>query len=539
MTISRRFFIKCCGFATAGLSAEDFLGWAGAQAERAAPSIEATRTSDRLKELADVALNTARMRGASYSDIRINRYRSQNVSVRSLSEFQTGKLNHVPSVSDSESFGFGVRVIVQGTWGFAASNLVTQEEIRRAVLDAIEIGRVNSVVRKRPVQLAPSPAYRDRWTTPFAKSPFDVPIQEKLDFLLSVNEEVKKVPRVFAAVSFLSFRTEEKFFASTEGSYIDQLIMQTSPGMTAQARDLAAGTAKSRSYTISPRCAGYEYIGTLKMMENARRIGEEALEHLAAPSVTPGKRDLILLPSHLGLTIHESIGHSTELDRALGYEANFAGTSFVAPPERVMGKLRIGSDIVNFIGDRVLPGGMATCGFDDDGVKTGRWYIIKGGIFQTYQTIRDQAHMIGEKESRGCCYADSYDSVPFQRMPNVWLEPGRKPISLDDLVAGVDDGLLIDGRGSYSIDQQRYNFQFGGDAFWEIKGGKKRGMISNVAYQSRTTDFWSACDAICDERFWEHTGLNSDAKGQPQQLNAMSHGSAPARFRQINILRTE
>jgi TldD protein len=246
--------------------------------------------------------------------------------------------------------------------------------------------------------------------------------------------------------------------------------------------------------------------------------------------------DLVLLPTHLGLTIHESIGHSTELDRALGYEANYAGTSFLTTDK--LGKFRVGSDIVNFNGDRTRPESLSTCGYDDDGVKTRQFPIIKAGIFVGYQTIRDQAHLIGQSESMGCCYADSYASVPFQRMPNVWLEPSDKPVTLEDLVAGVESGVLIDGRGSYAIDQQRYNFQFGGDAFWEIKGGKVRGMISDVAYQSRTPDFWSSCDGIGGQSLWENVGLDSDGKGQPGQINAMSHGCAPARFRRVNVLRT-
>ncbi|MCI0363220.1 MAG: TldD/PmbA family protein, partial [Phycisphaerales bacterium] len=282
---------------------------------------------------------------------------------------------------------------------------------------------------------------------------------------------------------------------------------------------------------------GWEYVSQLNFVEHARQIREEVLEHLAAPPVTPGKKDLVLLPSHLCLTIHESIGHSTELDRALGYEANFAGTSFLTPDK--MGKERIGSDIVNFFGDRTTERGLATAAYDDDGVKTTKFPIIEKGIFKHFQTIRDQAHLIGEKESRGCCYADSWASVPFQRMPNVWLDAGPADVTLEDLISGVDDGVLIEGLGSFSIDQQRYNFQFGGDAFWEIKGGKKRGMLSRVAYQSKTTDFWQACDGIAGRSYWQQHGLFNDGKGEPQQINAMSHGCSPARFRRINVLQTD
>ncbi|HZN04781.1 MAG TPA: TldD/PmbA family protein, partial [Candidatus Polarisedimenticolia bacterium] len=294
---------------------------------------------------------------------------------------------------------------------------------------------------------------------------------------------------------------------------------------------------KSRTYRPHAVAAGWEAVERARYADHARRIAEEAVAHLKAPSVDPGTKDLVLMPSHLGLTIHESLGHSTELDRALGYEADLAGTTFLTPDK--LGKFRVGSDLVNVNGDRVRPESLSTCGWDDDGVKTRQFPLFKKGIFSGYQTIRDQAHLIGQEESTGCCYADSYASVPFQRMPNVWLEPAQEPVSLDDLVSGVDEGILIDGRGSWSIDQQRYNFQFGGDVFWEIKGGKVGRMLADVAYQSRTPDFWQACDGLGGDATWENVGLQNDGKGQPQQVNAMSHGCPPARFRRVNVLRTE
>jgi len=252
--------------------------------------------------------------------------------------------------------------------------------------------------------------------------------------------------------------------------------------------------------------------------------------------VKPGKKDLVLMPSHLMLTIHESVGHPTELDRSLGYEANYAGTSYITPAK--MGK-KIASEAVTFYGDRTYERGLATAGYDDDGVKTTRWPIIENGIFKHFQTTRDQAHLVGEKESRGCSYADSWATVPFQRMPNVWLKAGPQGTSLEDLISGIDDGVLIEGRGSYSIDQQRYNFQFGGDAFWEIKGGKKGGMISRVSYQARTPDFWSACDLIAGQSYWQQYGTTGDAKGEPTQINSISHGCSPARFRGIDVIITD
>ncbi|HEX9690077.1 MAG TPA: TldD/PmbA family protein [Thermoanaerobaculia bacterium] len=532
MKSSRRDFIKGCGagaaaWATLGLHPGQFL------IER----VEAAELPPKKRrELAALAVDTARKLGASYADIRVNRYRSQVVTMRSQTDRSTGKLNHVPSVSDGETYGFGIRVLANGAWGFAASNAVTREEIARAAKEAVAIAKANASLRRGPIQLAPVGSYRESYSTPIAKDPFTIPIGEKLDLLRRAGEEAKKTAGVFLATGFIAQRVEHRWFASTDGSEIEQHVYQIAPEITATAIEQGR-KQKSRTYRPHSVTAGYEAVERADMVGNARRIGEEAVNHLKAPSVPPGKKDLVLLPTHLGLTIHESIGHSTELDRALGYEANFAGTSFLTPEK--LGKFRVGSDIVNFNGDRIRKESLSTCGYDDDGVKTRQFPIIKDGIFVGYQTIRDQAHLIGQTESMGCCYADSYASVPFQRMPNVWLAPGKSTTTLDDLVSGVDDGVLIDGRGSYSIDHQRYNFQFGGDAFWEIRGGKVGPMIADVAYQSRTPDFWSSCDGIGGEALWENVGLNADGKGQPGQINAMSHGCAPARFRRINVLKTE
>ena len=531
--ISRRDFMAG-GAALAGTAA-------ATEALRLVPDVLAVpfASNGELKALADVALNAARKLGASYADIRLNRLRSQNVAVRSSPD-RGGKVNLVPSAGDAESYGFGVRVVAQGAWGFAASHRVARDEIARVAAEAVAVARANAAIRKKPIRLSPVPAYKDAiWRTPLKKDPFDVTLNDKLDFLIAITEEVRRTPKVFAVTATLGFRGEQKFFASTEGSYIEQYVVHTIPSYTAQARDLQKRVAKSRTYSPQGYGGGYEYVEESGMKEQARRVGEEAVEHLSAPPVTEGRKDLVLMPNHLGLTIHESIGHPTELDRALGYEANYAGTSFIAPPQQVMGKLRVGSEIVNVIGDRTAPGTMSACGWDDDGVKTQRWHIIKDGVFQAYQTIRDQAHLVGESHSRGCCQADSYDSVPFQRMPNVLLEAGKQPMSLDDLIAGVEDGILIDGRGSYSIDQQRYNFQFGGDAFWEIRHGKRGRMLANVGYQATTTDFWKACDGLGDERTVGRFGTPGDAKGQPTQLNSMNHDCPPARFRRIHVLRTE
>jgi TldD protein len=501
------------------------------------PDLKATKPTPALEKLGAVALAEAKKQGATYCDIRINRYRDQFSGYRLSPQRGGTATDEVPFVNDRQSFGFGVRVIVKGQWGFAASPIVTTAEIARITREAVTVAKANLALQAAPVKLAPTKAYVDRWTVPHEKDPFSVSVDEKLELIHNAALTVKKNPKVMSAFGSLGFHAEDKYFASSEGSSIQQYIVQVYPNLSATAVDFAKGVSRNRSYEVAPMARGWEYVPMVNLGENAKRIAEEVVEHLGAPPVSAGKKDLVLMPSHLCLTIHESIGHSTELDRALGFEANFAGTSFLTTDK--MGKFRIGSDMVNFFGDRTAEFGLSTVKYDDDGVKTTKFPIVEKGIFTHYQTIRDQAHMVGEKESRGCSYADNWSSVPFQRMPNVWLAPSEGQTTLDDLVSGVDDGILIEGTGSYSIDQQRYNFQFGGDAFWEIKGGKKRGMISRVAYQARTPDFWQACDGIGARAYWQQYGLPNDGKGEPQQINAMSHGCAPTRFRQINVIVTD
>jgi TldD protein len=502
-----------------------------------APDATATKPDPALEKLAEVALAEARKQGATYCDIRIARYRQQFSGYRLSPERGGNKTDEVPFVTDRQHFGFGVRVIAKGQWGFAASPLVTAEEIARIAREAVVVAKANSALQASPVQLAPTNAYTDRWTSSFEKDPFAVAVDEKLDLMHNATAIIKKDPKVFAAFGFLALRGEDKYFASSEGSSIQQYVVQVWPALQATAVDIQKNISRTRSYQTPPVTAGWEAVAKANVGENAPRIRDEVLEHLAAPPVKPGKKDLVLLPSHLYLTIHESIGHSTELDRALGYEANFAGTSFLTIDK--MGKFQVGSELMNIFGDRTNEGGLATVKYDDDGVLTTKFPIIEKGVFKHYQTIRDQAHLVGETESRGCCYADSWSSVPFQRMPNVWLAPGPRDVTPDDLIAGVDDGILIEGEGSYSIDQQRYNFQFGGDAFWEIKHGKKQGMVSRVAYQSRTTDFWQSLDLIAGPSYWQQWGAPNDGKGEPEQINSVSHGCSPARFRQVNVIQTD
>ena len=350
---------------------------------------------------------------------------------------------------------------------------------------------------------------------------------------------------------------QQKYFASTDGSYIDQDIHRLWAPINATAVDKASGKFRSRAGLASPVGMGYEYfdvraadkvkaaggVATLythsyDIVEEARIAGRQAREKIGAKSVEPGKYDLVLSPENLFLTIHESVGHPTELDRVLGYEANYAGTSFCTLDKWESKKFKFGSERVNIVADKTTPGSLGAVGYDDEGVAAKRWDIIKDGILVNYQATRDQAHIIGEKESHGCSYADSWASVQFQRMPNVSLAAGKAQLTPDEMVKDVKKGIYILGRGSYSIDQQRYNFQFGGQLYFEIKDGKIGQQLEDVAYQSNTQEFWNACSAICDQRDWRMGGSFFDGKGQPSQVSAVSHGSATTRFNGINVINT-
>jgi TldD protein len=498
------------------------------------------------KALADTALNAARAKGASYADIRIGRYRNQFVVTRE---------DKVQNVVNTESYGFGVRVIADGTWGFAASSRVHPEDIARAAEQAVAIAKSNARFQGEPVKLAPvTPAGEVSWRTPIVKNAFDVPIKEKADLLLAVNAAAQKNGASFIN-SFLFLVNEQKYFASTDGSYIDQDVHRVWPNFFVTAIDAKSGKFKTRAALSAPVGMGWEYLDakpadkvpgvttrykdSYDMLEDAVAAAKQAREMHGAETVKPGKYDLVLDPTHTYLTIHESVGHATELDRVLGYEANYAGTSFATLDKWRSKSFNYGSKAVNIFADKVQPGSLGAVGYDDEGVKTRRWDLIKDGILVNYQAIRDQVHILGENASHGCCYADNWSSVQFQRMPNVSLAPGAGKLSVDEMIKGVDKGIYIVGAGSFSIDQQRYNFQFGGQLFYEIKGGKITRMLRDVAYQSNTQEFWNSCVAVCDEADYRVNGSFFDGKGQPGQISAVSHGSSTARFNGVNVINTE
>jgi TldD protein len=515
MKLSRHEFIKTGAVFSAGVGLH---AWAGPGEKAAAPD---------KPELAAIAVSLARKLGASYADIRINRYINEWISTRE---------DRLLTVSLEQSFGFGVRVLCKGAWGFAASPNVDEKTVRRVTRQAIELAKANALYQDKPVNLVPVEKVVATWKSAFKKDPFEVPSDKKIQFLLNLNAIATKVKGASFADSYLGLQREEKFYASTDGSQIEQTIVRTAPSLNVTAVDRGAGDFQSRRTLLGPKCIGYEYLEEFPWEKEAAQAAEDAVAKLTAKPVVPGKYDLIIDPSNLWLTIHESVGHSTELDRALLWEADYAGTSFLTPDQA--GKLQFGSKICNFFADRTQPQGLATVAYDDEGVPSQRWYLVKDGVFVDWQTTRDLAPLVGHAHSYGCLYADSWESVPFPRMPNVSLEPTTEDISLEQLVADVDNGILVHGNGSWSIDQQRYNFQFGGQTFREIKKGKIGPMLRDVAYQSRTTDFWNSCDGIGGQSTYRLNGAMNDGKGEPGQSNAVSHGCPVARFRQVNVLNT-
>jgi TldD protein len=539
LSSSRRQFLKDASLAAASLGvvghlrAPDFgAGVPGtAQGRSSADPV--------LQELALLALDAAKSAGAQYADIRFSRNRSQNIFTRE---------RRVQGVNENDTFGFGVRTLVNGSWGFVASSDVTRDEVMRVAKQAVAQAQANRAGQLRPVILAPAdPTPNGEWRSPIEVDPFTIAIEDKIALLLAANEAALKVSGARFVNSSMFFLREEKTFASTDGTFTSQVIYRTQPSMSITAVSADSSDFQSlQSTDIQPRGLGYEHVVNARLVENAPKWAELAVQKLSAKPVEVGRYDLLLHPTHLGLTIHESIAHPTELDRAVGYEANYAGTSFVAPPNRVLGTLRYGPEFMNIVGDRHQHGSLSAVGWDDEGVKPDEFHIVKDGLVVDYQTTREQATWLEwwykrrgmPTRSHGCSYAQSWADVQFQRMPNVSLMPGSYDLSWDDMVAATDRGIAIIGDGSFSIDQQRYNAQFGGQLFYEIRGGKITGMLKDVAYQIRTPQFWNAMDMVGGKATYMLWGAFGDAKGQPAQSNAISHGCPATRHRSVNVINT-
>ncbi len=497
------------------------------------------------KVLADVALNTAKAKGATYADVRIGRYLNQFVATRE---------NKVQGVANTESFGAGVRVLANGCWGFAASDNVTKDNIAKIAERAVAVAKANAKIQGESVQLAPQKGFGEvSWKAPIVKSAFEVPVKEKVELLLNANGIAMQNGANFVNSAIFAVN-EQKYFASTDGSYIDQDIHRIYPQFTVTKIDQTNNKFDTRRSLSTPVGMGYEYLtpdakekiggvvtrykNRYDILEDIKAATSDVAQKMKAKSVEAGKYDLVLDPSHLWLTIHESVGHPTELDRVLGYEANYAGTSFLTLDKWQSKNFKFGSDLVNITADKTAPGSLGAVGWDDEGVKCKQWDIIKQGKLVNYQAIRDQAHIIGEKESHGCCYSQSWADVQFQRMANISLQANPNKRSVEDLIKGVQKGIYIIGDGSFSIDQQRYNFQFGGQTFYEIKDGQIVGMLRDVAYQANTQEFWNSLVDLADKDDYRLGGAFNDGKGQPSQSNAVSHGSPTSRFNGVNVINT-
>ena len=535
MTHTRRDFLK----SSAAAAATAAIGTRILSASDAFAASLPTPGDPAIKALMQVALDVATSGGASYSDVRVAARRQQNVNTRD---------RIVIGVGDTDSFGLGVRTLVDGAWGFAATSNLTRDSIAQTTRNALDQAKANRASQLKPVHLAATPGNQvGEWKSSIQIDPFTVAIPDKVALLLAANDAALKVKNIRNVQSSMFFLREEKTLMTSDGSYIVQTIYRTSPSMSITAvSDDRTDFQTRQSNDIAPMGLGYEHVVNAKLGENATRWANDAVEKLSAKPVEPGRYDLLLHPSNLWLTVHETIAHPTELDRALGFEANYAGTSFVAPPQDVLGKLQFGSKIMNVVGDRSQPGSLGAIGWDDEAVKPSKFDIVRNGVFVDYQTTREQATMldwyykkVGKPvKSYGCSYAQSWADVQFQRMPNVSIEPGKNDYVWEDMISQMDKGIAIVGDGSFSIDQQRYNGQFAGQVFYEVKGGKIVGMLKDVAYQFKTPQFWGAMKVIGGPRSYFLGGAFGDAKGQPGQSNSVSHGCPPALFTQTNIINT-
>jgi len=481
-----------------------------------------------MKELAAWALNIANQRGATYADVRVIDDRSRALATKN------GKIGNA---SDSRSQGFNIRVLMDGAWGFASSAELDRSSVESTAARAVDIAKASARVKQSDVQLAPEKAVTVEWTTPHQIDPFTISIEHNLALLQKIDAELRSVAGVTLAEANMNFRREEQWFFSSEGSDIHQTKYTTGAGYVAYA--FAGSEIQKRSYPNSFggqwQNKGYELIDELKLVENARRIAEEAVALHSAEQCPKGVFDIILESSQLGLQIHESVGHPIELDRVLGMEANFAGTSFLTLEK--LRNLKYGSELVNVVADaRQEHGpGLGTFAFDDEGVAAQCTPIISNGLFTGYLSSRDTASLIGLQRSGGTLRAESWNRLPIIRMTNISILPGEKPLTMEQLIASTDHAILFQTNRSWSIDDKRYNFQFGTEIGWEIRNGKRVRMLKNPSYSGITTEFWISMDAICSRDEWTLWGTPNCGKGQPMQTMGTGHGASPARFRKVKV----
>ncbi len=478
------------------------------------------------EKLGVVALAEAKKLGVSYADFRFERIRTQSISVRDTS---------LERMVNNTNIGYAVRVIHNGSWGFASGVAMDEVNVARVTKQAVDLARALSSLNSEPVELATETAHVSEFVSNYEINPFEVSDQDKIDFLVSINQQILESKKIDHVDFGLRQVLENKYFASLEGSQITQQRVRLQGDVEAL-KTSPSGSFETMRSLASPVGKGWEFVARdYDYAKEATELPDMLEEKMTAPSVKAGRYDLVIDPSNLWLTIHESIGHATELDRVLGYEANYAGTSFATLDK--LNKLQYGSKIMNVTGDRVAVNGLATIGFDDEGVETGQWDIIKDGTLVGYQLNRQMAKKHGYERSNGCTFADSPNHVPLQRMANVSLQPSGD-LSTDDLIGRVEDGIFIAGNKSWSIDMQRYNFQFTGQRFYRIKNGKLAGQLKDVAYQATTTEFWNSMEAVGGPDTYVLGGAFNCGKGQPGQIAPVSHGAPVTLFRNINILNT-
>lgn len=473
-----------------------------------------------MKDLIETALNTFDGKNIQYGEIRILERESEEIVIKN---------GEIEVLNKREETGFGIRVFKNGGMGFSSSNILSKENVYKTVLEAISIAEASSKISDKKFIFSKEEVYKDKYKTEIKKDPFEVPLVDKISLLLKIDEILRKKTEIVLTNLILAFIKTKKYFASTEGSFIEQEIIESGGGYTAYA--FKDGELQQRSYPSAHggnyATMGWEFIESLNLLENAERIRDEAIALLSAKSSPEGIFDLILLPGQMVLQIHESIGHALELDRVLGYEASYAGTSFATIEK--LGNFKYGSELVNITSDNTYPGGLGTYGYDDEGVKGKKVYLIKEGILVDYLSSRDTAPHIG-KNSNACARASSYNRIPIVRMTNVNLEPGDK--ELEELIGEIDEGIMMDINKSWSIDEKRLNFQFGCEIAWKIEKGKIKEMLKNPIYWGITPNFWNSCDGIGKKQ--ELFGLLNCGKGEPGQIMHVGHATPPARFRKVN-----